>query len=235
MCAHYESLKQGDRLARFFGLRHAPADTVPDVWPGYRSLFLRRKEASGQHSGLPSDSPSEPSADHLGPREAAAGLFGLLPHWAKDARLARHTYNARSETVADKPSFRDAWRKGQRCVVPAEAIFEPDWRSGRAVSARIVKRDGSPMGLAGLWARWYGAGGEVLESFTLLTVNADAHPFMRHYHRPGEEKRMVVILQPWDYDAWLAPGKAPDLLRAFPAGELVSDPVSREPSRVGRA
>lgn len=65
----------------------------------------------------------------------------MIPHWATDANIGRQTYNARSETVASKPSFRDAWRKGQHCTIPADAIFEPDWRSGKAVPARIVRAD----------------------------------------------------------------------------------------------
>ena len=85
-------------------------------------------------------------------REALPGQLGLIPHWATDTTVARHMYNARSETVASKPSFRDAWRHGQRCIVPAEAFYEPDWRSGKAVPTRIARADGEPMGIAGLWA-----------------------------------------------------------------------------------
>ena len=83
-------------------------------------------------------------------REALLGQFGLIPHWATDSTIARHTYNARSETVAIKPSFRDAWKHGQRCIIPAEAFYEPDWRSGKAVPTRIACADGEPMGIAGL-------------------------------------------------------------------------------------
>lgn len=211
MCAHYEALKQSDRLARYFGVAQVPEDARSDVWPGYRSFFLRRT------TGLESAGARE------GSREAVLGVFGLLPHWAKDLRFARHTYNARSETAAEKPSFREAWRKGQRCIVPAEAIYEPDWRSGKAIAARILRRDGSPMGIAGLWSRWRGLGAEVVESFTMLTINADAHPFMRNYHRVGEEKRMVAILDPGDYDAWLGEGEVPDLLRATAPEDLIRD------------
>lgn len=219
MCAHYESLKQGDRLARYFGVSEVPPGARTDVWPGYRSIFLRRKTAG-----------AEASAQGV-LREAVVGVFGLLPHWAKDLRFARHTYNARSETAPEKPSFRDAWRKGQRCIVPAEAIFEPDWRSGKAVAARIRLRDGSPMGLAGLWSCWRGGSGEPVESFTLLTINADTHSFMRNYHRPHDEKRMVVVLHRSDYDAWLGEGKPPEVLRPIHAEELVCDPTREAAGR----
>ncbi len=156
------------------------------------------------------------------PRQAKLGVFGLIPAWAQDPKIARHTYNARSETVAAKPSFRDAWRRAQHCIVPAEAIFEPDWRSGKAVAQRIGQHDGQPLGLAGLWSLWRDSLGTDLYSFTLLTVNADAHPFMSQFHKPGEEKRMVVVLPPERYDDWLqsGPAQAMDFLRPCPTDEL---------------
>lgn len=131
------------------------------------------------------------------------GSFGLIPHWSKDTKIARHTYNARSETVHEKPSYRDAWRLGRHCIIPAEYIFEPDWRSGKPVSTKIQRIDGKPMGIAGLWTGWRRPNGEILRSFTMLTVNADDHPFMCNFHKPGDAKRIVVILEEDDYDKWL--------------------------------
>jgi putative SOS response-associated peptidase YedK len=87
-------------------------------------------------------------------REALTGLFGLIPHWATDTKIGRQTFNARSETVASKPSFRDAWKRGQHCIIPAATIFEPDWRSGKAVATGVSSADGQPLGIAGLWASW---------------------------------------------------------------------------------
>lgn len=190
MCAHYESVKDPKRLARAFKVQ-MPADAKSDVWPGYHSVFIRRpKEADSGDEAVPS-------------REAMAGSFGLIPHWAKDTGMAKRTYNARSETVDSKPSYRDAWRLGRHCIIPAEAIYEPDWRSGKAVSTRIARTDGEPMGIAGIWTGWKAPTGEIVRSMSMLTVNADDHPFMRDFHKPGEEKRMVVILREEDYDAWL--------------------------------
>ena len=142
-----------------------------------------------------------------------------MPHWAKPG-LFRYTYNARSETVAAKPSFRSAWRRAQHCIVPAEAIWEPDWRTGRHVATRITRADGFPMGIAGLWeGRTIEATGEIRFSFTLLTINADDHALMKLMHRPEKEKRMVVILPEDLYDAWLqAPvGSSEEFLRKYPA------------------
>lgn len=210
MCAHYQGLSRPQSYAQSFGVE-APADlTRTDIWPGYEGAFI--------HRPLEADSGDEAVPE----REALRGLFGLVPHWSRDLTLAKRTYNARSETVADKPSFRDAWRRGQHCVIPVEAFFEPDWRSGRAVATRISHADGQPLGLAGLWSAWTSPQGEVVHSFTMLTINADAHPLMKHFHKPGEEKRMVVVLPPSQYQDWLqaGPQDSMDFLRPFPAEAL---------------
>lgn len=127
-------------------------------------------------------------------REALAGSFGLIPHWAKDTKIARHTYNARSETVAEKPSFREAWKRAHHCIIPAETLFEPDWRSGKAVPTRIGNTSGEPLGIAGLWSTWKDPKGQTLHSFTMLTINADEHPLMNQFHKPNDEKRMIVTV-----------------------------------------
>ena len=123
----------------------------------------------------------------------ACGLarFGLIPAWAKDDKISRHTYNARSETAAEKPSYRDAWRLGRRCIIPAEAFYEPDWRSGKAVPTRITRADRQPMGIAGIWMGWKAPDGSIVRSYSMLTINADQHAFMQQFHKPQDEKRMV--------------------------------------------
>lgn len=132
------------------------------------------------------------------------------------------TYNARTETVAEKPSFRDAWKKAHHCIIPAEAIFEPDWRSGKAVPTRVSRADGEPMGIAGLWSWWKSPKGDVLHSFTMLTINADQHPLMNQFHKPTDEKRMVVILPEDRYDDWLLAdaGSSGDFLNLYPSEAL---------------
>lgn len=132
------------------------------------------------------------------------GRFGLVPHWAKDANIGRRTYNARSETVAEKPSYRTPWRKRQFAIALLDDFFEPNWETGRAVRWRIRRSDGEPMGVASVWDRWTDPGtGEIVTSFSMLTVNADGHPVMGRFHRPGDEKRSVVVLEPEQFRAWL--------------------------------
>ena len=213
MCSHYQAVKERERFFRHFGV-YPPDDSGKfDMWPGYSGVMLRRPHAAD-------------SGDEAVPAlETLAGLFGLLPHWAKDQKLARNTFNARSETAHEKPSFRDAWRNRQHCIIPADAFFEPDWRSGRAVATRFSRADGEPMGIAGLWSWWKSPAGTVVTSYTMLTINADDHPLLRNMHRPGDEKRMVVILPHGAYAGWLdAPAeRSKEFMRQYPADQLQTD------------
>lgn len=204
MCSHYKSTQQAARLKKHFGVAPPSAPVVDDVWPGYSAAFIR--------------------AGQGGARTCHAGRFGLVPHWAQDATMGRKTYNARSETVTEKPAYRDAWARAQHCIIPAECIFEPDWRSGRALPAAIRLASGDPMGIAGLWAQWRDPAGALVQSFTMLTINADDHAFMRQFHRPEDEKRSVVILPPARWDDWLVADAAHSaaFLQPFPAQDLVA-------------
>jgi putative SOS response-associated peptidase YedK len=159
--------------------------------------------------------------------EAIKACFGLIPHWAKDSKLSRSTYNARSETVAEKPSFRQAWKRGQFCLVPMQAFFEPNYESGAAIRWRIAQGDGQPFAAAGLWDRWLAPNKEVVHSFTMLTINADAHPLMKRFHKPGEEKRTIAILEPRDWGRWLRadPAQALSLLQGPDLERFSSEPA----------
>lgn len=124
-----------------------------------------------------------------------------------------------------KATYQDAWRLSRHCIIPAEGIYEPDWRSGKPVPTRIARADGRPMGIAGLWSQWRKPQGARIYSFTMLTINADAHPMMRQFHKPGDEKRMVVILPESAYDDWLAAPAAEsrDFLLPYPAEHLLAE------------
>ena len=212
MCANYLPVTAADRLAQYFGVERPTEALPPEVYPGGLSPFIVRARDRVELA-----------------RDLRLGLFGLVPHWAKDLAFGRRTYNARSETVAEKPSFRDAWRQGRRCIVPVEAVFEPNWETGKAVRWKVTRKDGLPMGIAGLWGWWRAPDGREWLSFTMLTINADAHPIFNRLHRPGEEKRMVVILDETDYDAWLeAPlTRVKEFLKPYPADRLDAEPAPR--------
>ncbi len=213
MCAHYEGVLDPRSYSEHFKAS-APQDAgKADLWPGYLGAFIRKHP----HADVGDDAVPE--------NEASLGLFGLLPHWATDIKLARSTYNARSETIAIKPSFRDAWKKSRHCIIPATAIYEPDWRSGKAVPTRIARADGLPMGIAGLWDSWKQLDGAWLHSYTMITINADSHELMKSFHKPADEKRMVVILPEASYGDWLnAPADiSMDFMNPYPADCLVAN------------
>lgn len=217
MCSHYESVRNKQILNRHFQLREIPDEGKLDVWPTYSSLFIRRHEFA--------DVGDEAVPEH----EALLGSFGLIPHWATDTKIARQTYNARSETVAVKPSYREAWKRSQHCIIPADAIYEPDWRSGKAIATRISRADGEPMGIAGLWSWWRSSKGEVIYSYTMLTINAEHHELMWQFHKPNDEKRMVVVLPESQYDDWLKakPDQSHDFLKPYPAESLQATVVNK--------
>ena len=156
-----------------------------------------------------------------GRRELHEARWGLLPSWAKDRSKASHGINARSETAAEKPTFRAAFRS-HRCLIPASGWYE--WRAegGRKQPYAILRRDGGLLAFAGLWEKW-GHDGEVLETAAILTTSATAA--MRPLH-----DRMPVILPREAWSVWLDPQRRTDeelapLLVPFDDG-LVFVPVS---------
>ncbi|HNS49765.1 MAG TPA: SOS response-associated peptidase [Anaerolineae bacterium] len=156
-------------------------------------------------------------------RELVLLKWGLIPYWAKDPSLGARLINARCETVAQKPAFRDAFRK-RRCLVVADGFFEWQKQNGGKQPFYIRLREGGLFGMAGLWEAWRGAEG-VIESCTLITTNAN--DLMRPIH-----DRMPVILEPRDYDLWLERGLRQGelllpLLRPLPSEEMIAYPVSR--------
>lgn len=142
-----------------------------------------------------------------GGRLASPARWGLIPSWAKDEKIAQHTFNARGETVAEKPSFRAAFKR-RRCIVPASAFFEwqavPGEKKKRKL--RFASPDGKPLALAGLWERWQQPGtGETIDSYTIITTKANE--LMAPIH-----DRMPVILGASDWNAWLDPETGNPLL-----------------------
>ena len=213
MCVNYLPVRDDGRHQAAYGVQLPLGDWPSELFPKSLGTFIRRR------------------ADALGlEREAAGGTWGLLPRFATTAEIKFNTVNARSETVASAASYKAPWARSQRCIVPMEAFFEPNWESGRHVRWKFSRRDGAPLAVAGLWECWRGRGDQVIESYTLLTVNADDHPLMRRMHKPGQEKRMLALLDPAEYDAWLErpPAGAFELLRQYPP-ELLQDEAAPKP------
>jgi len=213
MCANYRPVTRMDRLLAFFGVERAPGQpTPPEVWPLGLAPFIRLHE------------------DGSGNKVIEDGLFGLLPHFAKEIAYGRRTYNARSETVHQLPSFKEPWARGHRCIIPAEAIFEQSYETGKAVRWCVQQPADVPMGIAGIYRKWRTPDARELFTFAMLTVNADGHPIYQRMHAPGDEKRMVVILDPAEYDRWLqcSPAEATQFFKQW-LGPLDASPAPLPP------
>lgn len=171
-------------------------------------------------------------------RELVVGQWALIPPWAKEAHLKYSTNNARSEEITEKASYKEAWAKGQRCLIRAADFDEPNWESGKNQWWRFERADGLPWALAGLWNTWVDrATGEVHESYTMLTINADAHPLMRRMHKPDpklpadrQDKRSVIPIELSDVDQWLAGTvkEASGLLQLAPVEVFRAGPAGQE-------
>jgi putative SOS response-associated peptidase YedK len=123
--------------------------------------------------------------------------WGLLPHWAKDEKLSFSTFNARSEDFTTKPAFRDAWKRGQRCLVVTDGFYEWKKLNAKDQPYAIAMADGGQMVMAGLWASWKNPkSGEEILSCTILTCGPNDVVAELH-------DRMPVILAESDWPAWL--------------------------------
>jgi len=124
--------------------------------------------------------------------------WGWLPHWAKTPKDGPRSINARLETAATNPAFREASKRA-RCLIPADGFFEWKKRAGGSDPYRITSSSQNCFGFAGLYAHWLGPGGVVVGSFTILTQDADSSVRPLHH-------RMPVALAPEHFRAWLEAG-----------------------------
>ena len=202
MCGRFTQRADSKRIAKEFKVTEVPAvEARYNVAPTQEVLAVR-----GRGDG----------------REMTFFKWGLVPSWAKDASMGARLINARSETVAEKPAFRAAFKQ-RRCVIPADGFYEWQRTEGRKQPFFFRMRDEHPFGFAGLWERWEGEGGRVINSCAILTT--EANEVLRPVH-----DRMPVILHPDDYELWLC-GSARELdlvkevLMPYPATEMVGYPV----------
>ena len=151
--------------------------------------------------------------------------WGLVPHWAKDPTIGNRLANARGESVADKPAFREAFRK-RRCLVPADGFYE--WKTeGRTKQPYYFSHlSGAPLVLAGLWESWRAPDGTILRTVCLITTSANA--LMTPIH-----DRMPVLLNPTDWATWLEGSmeQAAQLIAPYADGALQCWPVDRRLNR----
>ena len=209
----------------------------------YEQATRQAVETSVQQLGLSLAFEGEPQAKTVGPfgsglflRPSVAGLVAQVGQWGmirpgQAERVPERRYqtnNARIETVADKPTFRAAWRAGRRCLVPAAWYAEPNWETGRNIWWHLRRADGQPWFLAGLWSEWVDpVSGEMVPNYTVLTCNCDTHTLLSRLHKPDpkvgsdqQDKRSLIHIAPQDWAQWLngSTEQAMRLVRAEEAG-----------------
>lgn len=214
MCTSYES----NEYERFeaFSIFPAPSfDYRREIYKDYGAPVFRKTV-----DGLVTD----------------AATFGMVPRRKIPPGVkVFDTMNARIESVGEKRSFSGAWNKLQLCLIPCSSFFEPNYETGKPVRWRIGIADGQPLAIAGLWRAWEEVGVPSALSFTMLTVNADEHPLMRRFHRPGDDKRSVVIVPPDSYEDWLnckSTDEARSFLNLYPADEMMAEAFPTPPRRI---
>jgi putative SOS response-associated peptidase YedK len=208
MCVTFTPAKPST-VQRMTGVEVASAYPAA-AYPGYAAPIIRQ---SGDRQGA----------------DVSTAIFGLIPAWAKDRSFAKRTYNARSETVAEKPSYRGAWRAQRFCLVPMEQFYEPCWETGKAVRWSIHRRDSEAFAVAGIWENWTDrATGEIVTSFSMLTINGDGHEVMGRFHRLGDERRSLVIVEPNNWNIWLTATteQAKAMLLPMKPADFTAQPVT---------
>jgi putative SOS response-associated peptidase YedK len=205
MCGRFALTSPGDALAELLGLSEPPR------------LAPRYNIAPTQPVGIVRQ-PRRGAA-----REWALVRWGLIPGWAKDPSIGNKLINARAETAAQKPSFRNAMRR-RRCLVPADGFYEWARRNGGKQPYYAHMAAPTPFAIAGLWESWQATDGGEMETCTLLTT--DANPTLAEIHH-----RMPVIIPPEAYSRWLDPANErpetlADLLGPFTAEPMALDAVS---------
>lgn len=158
--------------------------------------------------------------DANGKRKGKVGSYGMVPKRKLPPGKDFSTMNARDDTIGQLRTYKKAWAEGQLCLVPMTKFFEPNWEGPKHVRWAIGMADRMPFAVAGLYRQWDEEDGSVSYSFTQITINADEHTLMNRLHRPGEEKRSLVVVPMAEYDDWLAcrdPERARAYLQPYPA------------------
>ncbi|MCH7335214.1 SOS response-associated peptidase family protein [Acinetobacter sp. NIPH 2699] len=199
MCANYKALTI--EQAKQLELPLVPFEYADEVYPSYKSPLLFKSE-----QGL----------------EWREVLFGLVPKWSEDINIAKHTYNARHETIFQKPSFQDAAYKCKFGVIPVSEFYESKYIDNKSQRWGVRRKDGKAFFIAALY-EIRKLNDEIIRSATMLTMDAIDHPMMKDFHEPGDVKRSVVVIPHDGLDAWLSlkqPNQLFDFMQGFPVEEF---------------
>ncbi|MBD1843316.1 SOS response-associated peptidase [Cyanobacteria bacterium FACHB-63] len=196
MCGRFTQTHLAEAIAQTFDL-----DEIPNWQPRYNIA------------------PTQSIGAIVEPHHFKLLRWGLIPAWAKDATIANKLINARAETVSEKPSFRDAFKR-RRCLIVADGYYEWKKQPGRKQPFYFQRENHQPFAFAGLWERWNSPDGETVETCTIITTEANELAATVH-------DRMPVILSEDEYDRWLDPSfkSAQSLLHPYASADMRSYPV----------
>ncbi|HBO71492.1 MAG TPA: DUF159 family protein [Acinetobacter sp.] len=206
MCANYKPLtiEQSKQLE----LPLIPFEYTEEVYPSYKVPLLFK-------------------SDHgLEWREV---LFGLVPKWSEDINISKHTYNARHETVFQKPSFQDAAYKCKFGVIPVSEFYESKYIENKPQRWGVRRKDGKAFYIAALY-EIRKLNDQIIRSAAMLTMDAIDHPMMKDFHEPGDVKRSVVVISETRLDEWLSlkqPYQLNQFMQGFPVEEFESSHVPK--------
>lgn len=211
MCGRFVLENTPEQLLKVYRL-----SSPPDLFPRYNIAPSQQIAVVRQHNG--------------GDRELAFLKWGLIPSWSKDPAIGYKMINARSETVHEKPSFKQAFL-ARRCIIPASGFYEWEKVGKEKIPHYIHLRDGDIMSLAGLWERWKSPEGKELETCTILTTAANS--LIRQLH-----DRMPVILHREEFDLWLNRdiddvNLLTELFHPYPSDQLKECIVSKDVNSPG--
>lgn len=206
MCGRFVQAEPVDYYADFLGAATVKTESLDKSW-----------------NVAPTDSVYA-AAEFQGERQLGAFKWGLLPFWAKDRKMAARNINARAETVAEKPAFRDSFAR-KRCIIPADGFYEWEPKERGKLPHYIHAADGKPLAFAGLWSSWRDPEtSERIKTCTIITGRPNSVVSPIH-------DRMPVALLPDTWDTWLDPDNHDvevlvDLLKPIPARLITEYPVS---------
>ncbi|MGK2905997.1 MAG: SOS response-associated peptidase [Desulfuromonadales bacterium] len=206
MCGRFVLEHSPEQLMKVYRL-----SSVPELYPRYNITPSQQIAVVRQQNG--------------GDRELTSLRWGLIPSWSKDSAIGYKMINARSETVHEKPSFKQAFL-ARRCIIPASGFYEWEKVGEDKIPHYIRLRDGDLMSLAGLWERWKSPEGKELETCTILTTAANS--LVKKLH-----DRMPVILHRAEYDIWLDReiddvNRLTELFHPYPSDQLEEYVVTKD-------
>ncbi|RZG84460.1 SOS response-associated peptidase family protein [Acinetobacter venetianus] len=199
MCANYKPLtiEQSKQLE----LPLIPFEYAEEVYPSYKTPLLFKSDY-----GL----------------EWREVLFGLVPKWSEDINISKHTYNARHETIFQKPSFQDAAYKCKFGVIPVSEFYESKYIENKPQRWGVRRKDGKAFYIAALY-EIRKLNDQIIRSAAMLTMDAIDHPMMKDFHEPGDVKRSVVVIPDRRLDDWLSlkqPYQLNEYMKGFPVEEF---------------